>query len=424
MQGPDVGVADDGNIARDSSPSSCAGPMIKINVSHGSSQHVVHLPAQSTFSEFPVFHLCLNLSHGFSFAMSEYGDVKELLSHKTGLEPEQQRLFFRGKEKEDEEHLHIEGVKGRSKISLLDGASSKEKKHVEISNDNENSEATEAIAEVRAEVDMLSQRVVALKMAVDIGMTQDHEREFLVLTELLMRQLLKLDGIEAEGEAKLQRKAEVCRIQNYVDSLDSLKARNAMWPNSFSSAGNAVSVTTQWETFDSEVSSMNAPPAPAAALAPAPSAVRSPAARPAPAASLAPAPAPSAVHTPAATPAPAAAAAAAFAPAPAPSAVRTPAARPAPAASLAPAPAPSAVHTPAATPAPAVRAPAPSAVRAPAPSLAPAAAFTPAPSARPASAAAPAASLAPAAALAPLAPAASLASGFSTRVTQDWEQFD
>lgn len=35
------------------------------------------------------------------------------------------------------------------------------------------------------------------------------EKEFLVLTELLMSQLLKLDGVEAEGEAKLLRKAEV-----------------------------------------------------------------------------------------------------------------------------------------------------------------------------------------------------------------------
>lgn len=38
--------------------------------------------------------------------------------------------------------------------------------------------------------------------------------EFDVSAELLMRQLLKLDGIEAEGEAKLQRKAEVSGLLN------------------------------------------------------------------------------------------------------------------------------------------------------------------------------------------------------------------
>lgn len=42
------------------------------------------------------------------------------------------------------------------------------------------------------------------------GGTIVEDKEFDVSTELLMRQLLKLDGIEADGEAKLQRKAEVC----------------------------------------------------------------------------------------------------------------------------------------------------------------------------------------------------------------------
>lgn len=51
-------------------------------------------------------------------------------------------------------------------------------------------------------------QVSALEVAVDGG-TRVSDKEFLVSTELLMRQLLKLDGIEAEGEAKLQRKAEV-----------------------------------------------------------------------------------------------------------------------------------------------------------------------------------------------------------------------
>lgn len=34
-------------------------------------------------------------------------------------------------------------------------------------------------------------------------------KEFDVLSELLMLQMLKLDGIEAEGEAKVQRRNEV-----------------------------------------------------------------------------------------------------------------------------------------------------------------------------------------------------------------------
>lgn len=41
------------------------------------------------------------------------------------------------------------------------------------------------------------------------GGTKVAVEEFDMTAELLMRQLLKLDGIVAEGEARLQRKAEV-----------------------------------------------------------------------------------------------------------------------------------------------------------------------------------------------------------------------
>ncbi|KAJ7961196.1 BAG family molecular chaperone regulator [Quillaja saponaria] len=155
------------------------GPMIKINISYGLSQHEIYVPAQSTF-----------------------GGIKKALAHKTGLEPQEQRLFFKGKEKENGEYLHMEGVKDKSKLLLLEES-----------------------------VDKLSERVTTLEVAVNGG-TKVDEKEFEVLTEFLMRQLFKLDGIEAEGEAKLKRKAEVHRVQNFVDTIDSLKVRNS---NPFSS---------------------------------------------------------------------------------------------------------------------------------------------------------------------------------------------
>lgn len=50
--------------------------------------------------------------------------------------------------------------------------------------------------------------MAALERVVYDG-TKVVEKEFFVLTELLMRELLKLDGIEAVGETKVQRKMEV-----------------------------------------------------------------------------------------------------------------------------------------------------------------------------------------------------------------------
>ncbi|XP_058729136.1 BAG family molecular chaperone regulator 4-like [Vicia villosa] len=227
-----IEISPDTKTATMSDSDGVGGPTIKLNVSYGSSLHQIHLPAQSTF-----------------------GDLKKLLVQKTGLESEQQRIFFRGIEKDDREKLHMEGVKDKSKILLLERAASKEKKLEETRKLNEMSKAIEAINGVRAEVDKLSNRVDALEVAINAG-NKASEKEFLLLTELLMKQLLKLDGIEAEGEAKSQRKAEVRRVQGLVDKLDSLKARSS---NPSSQSGSAATGTTHWETFDTGTEDSNEP---------------------------------------------------------------------------------------------------------------------------------------------------------------------
>ncbi|KAK8613225.1 hypothetical protein V6N13_100992 [Hibiscus sabdariffa] len=126
----------------------------------------------------------------------------------------------------------------------------------EMKESEEMSKAFAAVAGVRKEVDKLSERVAALEVAVNSG-TKVANEEFDVTAELLMRELLKLDGIEAEGDAKLQRKAEVRRVQNFHDTLDKLKTRNS---NPFSDKQNAVKVSTNWETFDSGMGSLTPPP--------------------------------------------------------------------------------------------------------------------------------------------------------------------
>ncbi|CAL5420368.1 unnamed protein product [Camellia sinensis] len=232
------------------------GPTIKVKVVHGSNQLDLFVPSQSTFV---------------------------------------------GKEKEDREHLHMAGVKDNAKVLLIQEPTRKERKHeeaksiemssacpavaevkpevdklaeevanlegtskerkVEEVKSDKLSRACAAVAEVREEVDKLAEQVAALEVVVNGG-TKVGEKDFVVLSELLMRQLLKLDSIEAEGEGKVQRKlqtaiAKVRRVQSLVDKVDSLKARNS---NPFSNNNKAVSVTTKWETFDSGMGSLSAPP--------------------------------------------------------------------------------------------------------------------------------------------------------------------
>lgn len=220
--------------------------LIKINVSHGPSHLELHVSAHSTF-----------------------GHVKKVIEQQIGLESVKQRILFRGNEKEDGENLQEAGVRDNSKILVLEDVVRKEMKEGEDTstatmqenveevkgNDKEMSKAFRAIDETRKEIDKLAERVGALEVAVSGG-TRVSEDEFGVFSELLMRQLLKLDAIEAEGEARVQRKAEVRRVQNFHEILDNLKARN---PKPLGNSGN-VSVTTEWETFDSGSGSSSPPP--------------------------------------------------------------------------------------------------------------------------------------------------------------------
>lgn len=94
----------------------------------------------------------------FLFTFNE-GDLKRILAQETGLEPQEQRLLFRGKQKDDDECLHMVGVKDMSKIVLMEDPASKERKLEEMKRNEGISRACEAIAQVRAEVDKLSEKV-------------------------------------------------------------------------------------------------------------------------------------------------------------------------------------------------------------------------------------------------------------------------
>ncbi|XP_022554373.1 BAG family molecular chaperone regulator 2 isoform X3 [Brassica napus] len=62
------------------------------------------------------------------------GELKMVLSLLTGLEPKQQRLLFKGKEREDDEYLHMVGVGEKDKVLLLEDPAFKEKKLLDRNN--------------------------------------------------------------------------------------------------------------------------------------------------------------------------------------------------------------------------------------------------------------------------------------------------
>ncbi|CAD6235438.1 unnamed protein product [Miscanthus lutarioriparius] len=61
-------------------------------------------------------------------ATATFGDLKVMLSLVTGLWPREQRLLYRGKERDDCEHLHMVGVQDKDKVLLLEDPAIKERK--------------------------------------------------------------------------------------------------------------------------------------------------------------------------------------------------------------------------------------------------------------------------------------------------------
>lgn len=221
-----------------------SGPLIKVKVSHGLYQHDITIPSHASF-----------------------GDLKWLLAHEVGLRPNEQRLIFQGKEKDDNEFLHIAGVKDMAKVILVEDPASKEKKLEELKSNQAVRKACQAVAQVRVQVDKLGRQISALDEVVSSG-SKVADHEFNVLAELLMRQLLELDTIHAEGEAKVQRRIEVRRVQSFAEHLDNLKVQHgnpicnnvavhsAQWGTVEPAGGNwapppsaPTTVTTNWEIF-------------------------------------------------------------------------------------------------------------------------------------------------------------------------------
>ncbi|XP_068640947.1 BAG family molecular chaperone regulator 3-like [Aristolochia californica] len=66
-------------------------------------------------------------------ATSTFGELKLILSLVTGLEPREQRLLYRGKERENGDYLHMEGVKDMDKVLLFEDPAYKERKLLGLS---------------------------------------------------------------------------------------------------------------------------------------------------------------------------------------------------------------------------------------------------------------------------------------------------
>ncbi|XP_054779381.1 BAG family molecular chaperone regulator 2-like [Prosopis cineraria] len=202
---------------------------------------------RSEKTEAPVPTLRLRIAYGalrYEMSVSSivtFGEVKKLLTERTGLQPGEQRLVFRGKERENAEYLDTCGVKDRSKIVLIQDPASIERRFLEMRRNAKIQSARCAISDVSVEVDKLAEQVSAIEKSIANGVKVP-ELQITTLIEMLMRHAIKLESIQAEGDASAQKNLQGKRVQKCVEALDVLKISNARIK--------PIVVTTKWETFD------------------------------------------------------------------------------------------------------------------------------------------------------------------------------
>ncbi|CAD5334658.1 unnamed protein product [Arabidopsis thaliana] len=179
-------------------------PMIRVRIKYGAVYHEINISPQASF-----------------------GELKKMLTGPTGIHHQDQKLMYKDKERDSKAFLDVSGVKDKSKMVLIEDPISQEKRFLEMRKIAKTEKASKAISDISLEVDRLGGRVSAFEMVTKKG-GKIAEKDLVTVIELLMNELIKLDAIVAEGDVKLQRKMQVKRVQNYVETLDALKVKNSM----------------------------------------------------------------------------------------------------------------------------------------------------------------------------------------------------
>ncbi|KAL7142480.1 hypothetical protein ABFS83_08G125500 [Erythranthe nasuta] len=189
-----------------------APPNLRIRVAHGAARYQISVNSQSTF----------------------------------GLQPGEQRLIFRGKERENGDYLDTCGVIDRSKVNLIEDPQSKARRLVEMRRNEKIQAVHQLINDVTTEVDRLAEQVCVIEKSIANG-NKVAELQITTLTEMLMGQAVKLENIPAAafvGDACAATKSlQGKRVQKCVETLDTLKVSNAKHKI-------PPVVTPEWETFD------------------------------------------------------------------------------------------------------------------------------------------------------------------------------
>lgn len=201
-------------------------PPIKIKVKYASTYHEIRISSHASF-----------------------GELKKLLAEATGLHPQDQKIIFKSKERDSKSYLDEVKVRKGSKMEVVEDIEGRERRALEISKLSKKNKSSKSLSEIKLEIDKYAEEVSALEASACKGEIIA-EMDVDNLTDNLMRILLKLDEVAAEGDLKLRRKEQVRRVQKQIEALDKLKGASDSRKQQPLEHSESFVVTTKWETFD------------------------------------------------------------------------------------------------------------------------------------------------------------------------------
>ncbi|KAG6496588.1 BAG family molecular chaperone regulator 1-like isoform X1 [Zingiber officinale] len=177
-------------------------PAIRVKVKHGAACHEIYIGALASF-----------------------GELKKALSAKTGLHPLDMKLSYKNRERQSAAFLDSAGVKDKSKLLLEEDPAARTKRLLDLRKADKAEKTAKSISAISLEVDRLGSKVSEMEAMVNQN-RKVVDNDVTDLIASLMNELVKLDGIVADGDVNVQRRLQIKMTQKYVETLDFIKLKN------------------------------------------------------------------------------------------------------------------------------------------------------------------------------------------------------
>jgi hypothetical protein len=92
-------------------------------------------------------------------SQASFGELKKLMSEKTCLHPDDQKVLYKDRERDSKEFLDMVGIRDRSKMTTVEDPEAQARRLIEERRNAKAQKATKAVSRISPDVDKLASKV-------------------------------------------------------------------------------------------------------------------------------------------------------------------------------------------------------------------------------------------------------------------------